>query len=164
MPGTPASRCIRQTLREAAWAPLLVLCAVVVIDKIFDAFARFPWFDVPVHFLGGIDVTCLFRCAAANADARLVAGLLPDIRQEFIAFGRILISNQGRIGVARGLSIVNDDALPMKHLTPRWAGAASEAAHAEKRAPMSPRALIELPARNCCRFDAPAIAGMIPDG
>jgi hypothetical protein len=84
MPGTPESRWIRQTLREAAWAPLLVLCAVVVIDKIFDAFARFPWFDVPAHFLGGIAATYLFRCAAANA--RFLAGPLPSISQEFIAF------------------------------------------------------------------------------
>jgi hypothetical protein len=59
---------------------------------------------------------------------------------------------------------VNDDALPMKHLTPRWAGTDSEAAHAEERAPMSLQALIELPARNFCGFDAPAIAMMIPDG
>jgi hypothetical protein len=83
MPDDPKIRWIRQTLRETAWAPLSILCAVVVGERVFDAFARFPWFDVPAHFLGGIAATYLFRRAAALAP--FIAGSLPGTSRDFLA-------------------------------------------------------------------------------
>ena len=79
------SRWIAQTLREAAWAPLLVICLVVAAAEMFDAYTRFPSLDVPTHFLGGIAVTYFFWCAFANAQP--VAGHLPNVSQAVLAFG-----------------------------------------------------------------------------
>jgi len=85
MRNEPDIRWIGQTLREAAWAPLLVLCPVVLADGIFDAFARFSWFDIPAHFLGGIAATYFFWCAAANA--RSLAGHFPKVSHAVLALG-----------------------------------------------------------------------------
>lgn len=85
MRNEPDIRWIVQTLREAAWAPLLVFCLVVVAVRIFDAYTRLPWLDVPTHFLGGIAVTYFFWFAFANA--RSVAGHLPNLRPAVLAFG-----------------------------------------------------------------------------
>jgi hypothetical protein len=68
---------IALTLREAAWAPLLVLGPVFLADWTFDVFIRFPWFDIPAHLLGGVAATYFFWRAAANA--RSVAGRFPKL-------------------------------------------------------------------------------------
>jgi hypothetical protein len=78
-------RWILQTLREAAWAPLLVLGAVIVAEGIFGLFARFPWVDIPAHFLGGIAVTNLYWRAAANAQT--LTGRVPKLGRGVLAFG-----------------------------------------------------------------------------
>ena len=61
------SRWIVLTLREAAWAPLLVVGPVFIADWAFDVFTRLPWFDIPTHLLGGVAATYFFWRAAANA-------------------------------------------------------------------------------------------------
>ena len=75
---------ITQTLRQAAWAPLLVLVFVVFADRMFDVFARFPRFDVPAHFFGGLAATYFYWCAAAHARPR--AGGLPGPGLASLAF------------------------------------------------------------------------------
>jgi hypothetical protein len=78
-------RWIAQTLRQAAWAPLLVLGPVVIGEAIFNAFTRFPWIDIPAHFFGGIAVTYFFWCASANAQS--IAGHVPKVSYAVFAFG-----------------------------------------------------------------------------
>ncbi len=85
MRNEPDIRWIVQTLREAVWAPLLVLCLVVLAGGIFDAYTRFPWVDMPTHFLGGIATTYFFWCAAANAQS--IAGHFPKVSHAVLAFG-----------------------------------------------------------------------------
>jgi hypothetical protein len=85
MRNEPDIRWIVQTLREAAWAPILVLCLVVLAERIFDAYTRFPWVDMPTHFLAGIAVTYFFWCAFANAQS--VAGGFPKVSHAVLAFG-----------------------------------------------------------------------------
>lgn len=67
MRNKPDRRWIVRSLREAAWAPLLVLCLVLLAERVFDAYTRFPWIDIPTHFVAGIAVTHFFWCAAVNA-------------------------------------------------------------------------------------------------
>jgi hypothetical protein len=74
-----------QTLRKAAWAPLLVFSLVVVAEWIFHAYTRFPSLDIPTHFFGGIAVTYFFWCASANTQP--VADHLPNVSQAVLAFG-----------------------------------------------------------------------------
>ena len=65
----PDTGWIVRTLREAAWAPLLVVCWVVLVERLFDLFMRFPWIDIPTHFLGGVAVAYFFWRACANAQS-----------------------------------------------------------------------------------------------
>lgn len=85
MRNEPDIKWIVQTLREAAWAPLLVLCPVVLAEGIFDAFTRFPWVDIPAHVLGGIAATYFFWRAAANA--RSLAGHFTQVSPAVLALG-----------------------------------------------------------------------------
>lgn len=85
MRNEPDIEWIVQTLREAAWAPLLVLCPVVLAEGIFDAYTRFPWVDIPTHFLGGIAVTYFFWCASANAQS--VAGQFAKVSHTVLSLG-----------------------------------------------------------------------------
>jgi len=84
MRNEPDIRWIVQTLREAAWAPLLVLCATVLAGKFFDAFNRFPRVDIPTHFLGGMAITYFFWRACINAQS--VAGHFPKVIRAVLAF------------------------------------------------------------------------------
>ena len=77
------SRWIALTLREAAWAPLLVLIPVFLADWIFDVFTRLPWFDIPTHVLGGVAATYFFWRAAANAAS--VAGRFQGVSHAVFA-------------------------------------------------------------------------------
>jgi hypothetical protein len=85
MRNQPDNRWIVQTLREAAWAPLLVFCLFLAAAGIFDAYTRFPPLDVATHFFGGVAVAYFFWCASANAQS--VAGHLPNVSQTGLAFG-----------------------------------------------------------------------------
>jgi hypothetical protein len=74
---------IVRTIREAAWAPLLVLFPVFLADWTFDVFTRLPWFDIPTHLLGGVAATYFFWRAAANAAS--VAGRFQSVSHAVFA-------------------------------------------------------------------------------
>ena len=84
MQNAPRIPWLRQTLREAAWGPLLVLFAVVAGIRAYDAFTRFPWIDVPAHFIGGIAATSFYRRAIVNA--ALLRGDSSKAREGLLAF------------------------------------------------------------------------------
>lgn len=54
------------TLREAAWAPLAVL-GFYASGLTFHLFKSFPPLDIPVHFMGGVAITYLYRVAIRNS-------------------------------------------------------------------------------------------------
>jgi len=57
---------ILTTLREAAWAPLLVL-AFYALGLAFQLFKRFPPLDIPTHFMGGVVITYFYRTAIRHS-------------------------------------------------------------------------------------------------
>jgi hypothetical protein len=57
---------IFDTLREAAWAPLMVL-GVYGLGLTFHVFKLFPPLDIPTHFLGGVAITYFYRVAIRNS-------------------------------------------------------------------------------------------------
>lgn len=72
-------------LRSAAWPPVVVFGVHVAASQAFDAYARWPWLDVPMHLLGGVAIACFFaralevlsrRMAAARVDGRVAALLV----------------------------------------------------------------------------------------
>ena len=78
-------RWIALTLRQAAWAPVLVFCTFVSAQGLFDLFVLFPSADIPTHFLGGLAITYFFWRAAANA--RSIAGHFSSASPSLLVFG-----------------------------------------------------------------------------
>ena len=71
------------TLREAAWAPLGVIC-FYAIGLAFDWYDLFPPLDIPSHLLGGVAITYLYRSAIRNAQT--MVGDVPNVIQTLLAF------------------------------------------------------------------------------
>jgi hypothetical protein len=71
------------TLREAAWAPIVVFL-FYLIARSMQLFVFFPPLDIPTHFMGGVVITYFFRVAIRNAQ-RLV-GEIPFPIQVLFAF------------------------------------------------------------------------------
>jgi hypothetical protein len=63
-------RWIYRTLREAGWAPLLVLLVYIVTARVLDLFQPFPHLDIPMHLAGGMAASYFFY-RALRIGARL---------------------------------------------------------------------------------------------
>jgi hypothetical protein len=61
------------TLREAAWAPIVVFLFYIVARSL-QLFVYFPPLDIPTHFMGGVVITYFYRVAIRNAQ-RLVGDI-----------------------------------------------------------------------------------------
>lgn len=81
----PSIRWILRTLREAAWAPLLVLTLFLAAVGLFDAYRHFPPLDKPTHFCGGLAVAYFFWCAWGHG--RALASYFPKAGQPAFALG-----------------------------------------------------------------------------
>ena len=84
-------RWMLRSVREAAWAPLLVLGAVGVAAAGLDLYTRWPWLDMPTHFVGGIAVTYFFWRAGAHA---------PWFARRHANAGRALVALAGTASMA----------------------------------------------------------------
>lgn len=56
------------SLRHAAWAPILVVAIQVVAILVFDIYGRYPGFDIPMHFAGGVAIAYFFGACYRSAD------------------------------------------------------------------------------------------------
>lgn len=65
---------LARTLRDAAWAPMLVLAFHLIASKIFDAYSAWPDLDVPMHLIGGIASAYWFHTASLHGSACSVLG------------------------------------------------------------------------------------------
>jgi hypothetical protein len=74
---------IVNTFHEAAWAPLSVL-GFYAIGLSFQLFKRFPFLDVPTHFLGGVVITYFYRVAIRHSQK--LVGEVPFPIQVLLAF------------------------------------------------------------------------------
>ena len=54
-----------KTLRETAWAPLSVF-GFYLFGLVIDLYDRFPFVDIPTHFMGGVAITYFYRGAIRN--------------------------------------------------------------------------------------------------
>ena len=77
-------------LRQAAWAPLAVFVFYVVAAKGFDAYIRYPWLDMPTHFVGGAAITYFFLVGIAQSEAQL--GPIPRPVQLALSLGLTAIT------------------------------------------------------------------------
>lgn len=51
---------IKCSLREAGWAPALVLVLSLIFGNVFHAYERFPGLDKAVHLIGGMAIAYFF--------------------------------------------------------------------------------------------------------
>ena len=71
------SNWIKQSLQQAAWAPLTVFIFYAVAAKGFNAYLIYPWLDMPTHFFGGLAMT-YFYLVLLQQSQRLV-GAIPRL-------------------------------------------------------------------------------------
>lgn len=79
------------TSREAAWAPLGIIC-FYAIGLAFDWYDIFPPLDIPSHLLGGAAITYFYRSAIKHSQNMI--GDIPNLIQVLLAFtstGTIII-------------------------------------------------------------------------
>lgn len=61
------------SLRRAAWAPVLVFVFHIMAIIGFNIYSRFPEFDIPMHFVGGVAIAYFFGgCYQAAAKRELL--------------------------------------------------------------------------------------------
>ena len=95
--------CLIAVLREAAWAPAGVFCVFVAAAYFFDVFVRYPWIDMPSHFVGGIAIAYFFRVALARAQDAFgpIAEAVQDFATLALALGTALLWELGELACDR---------------------------------------------------------------
>jgi hypothetical protein len=128
---------LRALLRRAAWAPIVVFSAHLIVSRGMHAYLRWPPLDVPMHFLGGVAIAFFFErtlgvlrgarwleAAGPRLDGLLLIALLcsSTVVWEFAEFGSDrLIGTQAQlgledtladmaVGIAGGLAWIGDRA------------------------------------------------------
>lgn len=81
---------IRNTFRQAAWAPLAVFVFYAVAAKGFNAYILYPWLDMPTHFCGGLAITWFYLAAAGHGQA--LAGAIPKPARLLMSLGLTAIT------------------------------------------------------------------------
>jgi hypothetical protein len=76
---------LRNSFRQAAWAPLLVFCSMLAADKGFKLLRLYPWLDVPLHFAGGVAIAYFFRVCVAHSEQQF--GSIPIAIQRTLSIG-----------------------------------------------------------------------------
>lgn len=61
------------TFRESAWAPLAVF-GFYLFGLAIDLYARYPYLDIPTHFMGGVAITYFYRSAIYHSQ-KIVGGI-----------------------------------------------------------------------------------------
>jgi hypothetical protein len=65
---------IKHSLRDTAWAPSLVFGIHVIALDVLNIYTQFPYFDVPMHLLGGVAMAFFFHRASLNASRLGIIG------------------------------------------------------------------------------------------
>ncbi len=81
---------LKNTFRQAAWAPVVVFIFYVIAAEVFNAYIIFPWFDIPTHFFGGMAITYFFLTGTAHAQT--LTGRIPNIIQLALSLGLTAIT------------------------------------------------------------------------
>lgn len=76
---------VRNSFKQAAWAPLVVFVFYVVAAKGFNAYILYPWLDMPTHFCGGLTITYFFSVAITHSQVRM--GCIPKSIQMLLSLG-----------------------------------------------------------------------------
>jgi hypothetical protein len=83
---TLLSSWMKRSLRDAAWAPSLVFGIHVVALDVLNLYTLFPYFDVPMHLLGGIAMAFFFHRASLNASRLGIIGPYQAVVHRLLVF------------------------------------------------------------------------------
>jgi hypothetical protein len=61
-------------VRQGGWPAIAVFMFHVVASSGFNAYAQFPWLDIPMHFVGGVAIAYFFHRASITASERGIIG------------------------------------------------------------------------------------------
>lgn len=75
-----------QILREAAWAPALVLAVYLLTARVFHLFTAYPDLDIPMHFAGGLAAAFFFQRCLQLASRFKVLGKPNRLAHLLLAF------------------------------------------------------------------------------
>ena len=81
---------IKNSLQNAAWAPLTVFTFYAVAAKGFDAYITYPWLDIPTHFCGGMAITYFYLVAVVHSQN--LVDVFPRLIQLILSLGLTAIS------------------------------------------------------------------------
>ncbi len=81
---------LKNTLRQAAWAPGAVFVFYAVAAKGANAYILYPWLDMPTHFCGGLAITYFYLAAIAQAQA--FVGRVPRVIHQLASLGLTAIT------------------------------------------------------------------------
>ncbi len=65
---------VLQAVWQGGWPAIGVFMFHVVASSGFNAYAQFPWLDIPMHFVGGIAIAYFFHRASITASERGIIG------------------------------------------------------------------------------------------
>ena len=90
----PASRrCIKNSLREAGWAPVLVFTIHAIAALAFDVYSYMPRFDIPMHFVGGAAMAFFLHRTCLNASImNIIAPHHPLTHRVLVITGTITVA------------------------------------------------------------------------
>ena len=77
--------CLHQSLRQAAWAPLLVVGIHFVAMRL-HVYHRYPAFDIPMHFFGGLAMAFFLHRTAIQASSAAVIGPYHPVTHRLLVF------------------------------------------------------------------------------
>jgi hypothetical protein len=77
---------IKRSLWQAGWAPLLVFGIHVLSVAVFNVYSRFPSFDVPMHFFGGVAMGFFLYRTSINASLMGLIGPYHAVTHRLLVF------------------------------------------------------------------------------
>lgn len=83
---TAWQRCMRQSLREAGWAPLLVFVVHLIALGGFDAYTLIASLDLYMHFIGGLVMAFFLHQTLINASRAGILGPHHPISHRLLIF------------------------------------------------------------------------------
>jgi len=81
---------LKNTLRQAAWAPATVFILYLIAKKVFNHTIIDPWLDILAHVLGGFAITYFYFIGFAHFHA--LHGLIPRLTHLALPVGLTAIT------------------------------------------------------------------------
>ena len=79
-------RWISDAVHQGGWPAIALFTFHVIASQGFDAYARFPPLDIPMHFLGGVAIAYFFHRASMAASISGIIGHFHPVTHTILVF------------------------------------------------------------------------------